>query len=416
MGMIESRARATSDPEARREVLSEDRGGEGRVRPLLVHRPRGASEELRDHAERDGGRARRRHGLRRLVDHRLQRDRGVRHGRDARPGDVPRSCPAAEGEAVVGRMICDVVKPDGEPYEGDPRHVLRRALERMQQMGFDTFNVGPELEYFLFKDSKGTETPRRGRLLRDDRARRSDRPPLRDDQGARGGRDPDRVPPPRGRAVAARDRHALRARARHGRLHDHLPADRQGGRGQARRRTRPSCRSRSSARTGRACTRTCRCSRTAATSSSPATRRTTSRRPGSSSSPACSITRASSRRCSRSGSTRTSGSCPGFEAPVYVGVVAAEPLGARAHPALQARLGAGDAGRAALPGPGVQPVPHVRGAPPRRPRGDRARLRAAAADGDEPLPPHRRGAARARDRLAAGDARRGDRRVRGARS
>ena len=55
-------------------------------------------------------------------------------------------------------MICDVVKPDGEPYEGDPRYVLRRALERMQSMGFDTFNVGPELEYFLFRDKHGTET------------------------------------------------------------------------------------------------------------------------------------------------------------------------------------------------------------------------------------------------------------------
>ena len=55
-------------------------------------------------------------------------------------------------------MICDVVKPDGEPYEGDPRYVLRRALERMESMGFDTFNVGPELEYFLFKDTTGTET------------------------------------------------------------------------------------------------------------------------------------------------------------------------------------------------------------------------------------------------------------------
>jgi hypothetical protein len=36
--------------------------------------------------------------------------------------------------------------------------VLRQALERMESMGFDTFNVGPELEYFLFKDSTGTET------------------------------------------------------------------------------------------------------------------------------------------------------------------------------------------------------------------------------------------------------------------
>src|SRR5438105_5102740 len=56
------------------------------------------------------------------------------------------------------RMICDVVTPDGEPYDGDPRHVLRLALERMTSLGFDTFNVGPEAEYFLFKDEKGTET------------------------------------------------------------------------------------------------------------------------------------------------------------------------------------------------------------------------------------------------------------------
>src|SRR5215213_7391490 len=56
------------------------------------------------------------------------------------------------------RMICDVVTPDGEAYEGDPRYVLRRALERMESLGFDTFNVGPEAEYFLFRDEKGTET------------------------------------------------------------------------------------------------------------------------------------------------------------------------------------------------------------------------------------------------------------------
>ena len=66
--------------------------------------------------------------------------------------------PWQAGERKVGRMICDVVTPSGEPYDGDPRYALRRALERMQKLGFDTFNVGPELEYFLFKDSKGTET------------------------------------------------------------------------------------------------------------------------------------------------------------------------------------------------------------------------------------------------------------------
>src|SRR5512132_2572821 len=60
--------------------------------------------------------------------------------------------------ANVARMLCDVVTPDGAPYEGDPRYVLRRALDRMKSMGFDTFNVGPELEYFLFEDDKGTAT------------------------------------------------------------------------------------------------------------------------------------------------------------------------------------------------------------------------------------------------------------------
>jgi glutamine synthetase len=66
--------------------------------------------------------------------------------------------PWKQGETKVARMICDVVTPDGQPYEGDPRYVLRRALDRMRSLGFDRFNVGPELEYFLFKGQAGTET------------------------------------------------------------------------------------------------------------------------------------------------------------------------------------------------------------------------------------------------------------------
>ena len=66
--------------------------------------------------------------------------------------------PSDEGEHRVARVICDIVTPDGQPYEGDPRYVLRRAIERMRSMGFDAFNVGPELEYFLFKTDEGTET------------------------------------------------------------------------------------------------------------------------------------------------------------------------------------------------------------------------------------------------------------------
>jgi glutamine synthetase len=60
-------------------------------------------------------------------------------------------------ENPVGRMFCDILNPDGSPYEGDPRYVMRRALERMRELGFDTFNLGPECEFFLFRDDKGTE-------------------------------------------------------------------------------------------------------------------------------------------------------------------------------------------------------------------------------------------------------------------
>ncbi|MDQ4131453.1 MAG: type I glutamate--ammonia ligase [Actinomycetota bacterium] len=54
----------------------------------------------------------------------------------------------------VARMFCDIQTPDGEPYEGDPRHVLRRAVQRAEGMGFDTFNVGPELEFYYFRSAR----------------------------------------------------------------------------------------------------------------------------------------------------------------------------------------------------------------------------------------------------------------------
>ena len=63
-----------------------------------------------------------------------------------------------EDGAGVARMFADVQTPERRPYEGDPRHVLRRAVQRANDMGFDHFYVGPELEYFLFKDDRGTET------------------------------------------------------------------------------------------------------------------------------------------------------------------------------------------------------------------------------------------------------------------
>jgi glutamine synthetase len=59
-------------------------------------------------------------------------------------------------ENGVARMFCDIHEPDGTPYKGDPRYVLKRNLKLAADMGF-TFYVGPELEYFYFKSDKEPE-------------------------------------------------------------------------------------------------------------------------------------------------------------------------------------------------------------------------------------------------------------------
>src|SRR5437588_4539100 len=157
MGMIESKDRATSDPEARKKVLKavEKEGVEyvlfwfsdieGHLKSFAIT-PSELEGALDDGMGFDGSSIT---GFNAIEESDMV----------AIPDPATyRLMPTREGEAKVGRMICDVVKPDGTPYEGDPRFVLRRALERMQSMGFDTLNVGPELEYFLFKDKGGTET------------------------------------------------------------------------------------------------------------------------------------------------------------------------------------------------------------------------------------------------------------------
>ncbi len=56
----------------------------------------------------------------------------------------------------VATMFCDIVRPDGSPYEGDPRYVLKRNLKRAAELGF-TFYVGPELEYYYLKNDVSPE-------------------------------------------------------------------------------------------------------------------------------------------------------------------------------------------------------------------------------------------------------------------
>jgi glutamine synthetase len=157
MGQVESRARATSDPGARADVLKQMRGEqvdfvllwftdiEGHLKSFAVT-PSEVEAALDDGMGFDGSSI-----------------TGFNAIEESDMVAIPdpntyRVMPNGDGGHKVARMICDIVTPDGNPYEGDPRYVLRRALDRMREMGFDTFNVGPELEYFLFEDDKGTIT------------------------------------------------------------------------------------------------------------------------------------------------------------------------------------------------------------------------------------------------------------------
>src|SRR5690242_17294144 len=136
MAYVESRNRATSDPETRKEVLAEiesrgiqdvllwftDLEGHLKSFAITISELEGA---LDDGMGFDGSSIT---GFNAIEESDMV----------AIPDpDTFQLLPSSEGEAKVARMICDVVTPDGNPYEGDPRHVLRRALDRMQAMGFD---------------------------------------------------------------------------------------------------------------------------------------------------------------------------------------------------------------------------------------------------------------------------------------
>ena len=65
-------------------------------------------------------------------------------------------------QGKVARLICDVYHMDGTPYRGDSRYVLKKAVEKARDMGY-VFNVGPELEFFLFDtDDNGRPTTQTG--------------------------------------------------------------------------------------------------------------------------------------------------------------------------------------------------------------------------------------------------------------
>src|SRR3989339_478905 len=63
-----------------------------------------------------------------------------------------------EGINVTARLFCDVYRPNGEPYESDPRYILKQQIARAESLGYKYF-CGPELEFFLLKKDNGNIVP-----------------------------------------------------------------------------------------------------------------------------------------------------------------------------------------------------------------------------------------------------------------
>ena len=153
MAQVESRNRATSDPDARKRVLDEI-AAHGIEDVLLWF------TDLEGHLKSFSITAGEVEGA---LDDGMGFDGSSITGFNAIEESDMVAIPDPETfrvlpDGLAARMICDIVTPDGAPYDGDPRHALRLALDRMRSLGFDTFNVGPEAEYFLFRDEQGTET------------------------------------------------------------------------------------------------------------------------------------------------------------------------------------------------------------------------------------------------------------------
>ena len=117
-----------------------------------------------------------------------------------------------EDGAGVARMFADVQTPERRPYEGDPRHVLRRAEERAKDDGLRRVQRRPRARVLPLPRQPLDRGPRRGRLLRPHDARRRLRRPPRHRARARAARaSTSSTPTTRSARQPARDRHALRA-------------------------------------------------------------------------------------------------------------------------------------------------------------------------------------------------------------
>ena len=222
-----------AQPASADDVKGDLRGAEHPLHPSLVHGHPRPAEVLQRRRVRARRRVRRRDGLRRLVDHRLQRDRGVGHDRDARPVDVRRAAVAPRGAGGGADVLR---RPDARAHALRGRPAPRAAPRRRARAvdGLRHLQRRSRARVLPVQGQEVDRGPRRGRLLRPDDARRRLGRPPRDGARAGAARDPRRVQPPRGRPEPARGRHALRRRAEDGRrLHD-VPHHGQGVRDEVR--------------------------------------------------------------------------------------------------------------------------------------------------------------------------------------
>ncbi len=390
MSVVESRSRATSSEEARKDVLRQIK--EQGIDDLLLW-----FTDLEGHlksfsitiAEVEGA-----------LDDGMGFDGSSITGFNAIEESDMVAIPDPETYRVLpdgktGRMICDVVTPDGEPYDGDPRYVLRRALERMESLGFDTFNVGPEAEYFLFKDEKGTETLDEGGYFAQttmDAATSIRRDTIRalESMGIPVEYHHHEVGPSQ-HEIDIRFANALdmadymltyrlvvkEVAKQHGYHATFMPKPLFGENGSG-------MHTHQSLFTD---------GRNAFFDEDDKWHLSDvgqglHRRPA--------PPRARDLRGLRPVGQLVQAARAGLRGAGLRRLVAAEPLGADPHPAVQAGVGAGDARRDPLPGSRLQSVPDLRVPAARGARGDRAGLRAPRSDGDEPVPPDGGAAARAR--------------------
>ena len=316
----------------------------------------------------------------------------------------------------VARLFCDVLRPGGEPYEGDPRYVMRRALERAEDMGFDHFYIGPELEFFYFRSDELGESGVPEIL---DKGGYFDLTTL--DAGSDLRRDTVNALKALGIRVeythheVGPSQHEIDMRyagglemsdnamtyrivvkeiaAQHGVYATFMPKPLFGENGSG-----------------------MHTHQSLFTSDGNAffdaddqyhlstTAKVVHRRPAEA--------RARDRGAVRPQREQLQAARAGLRGPGLQRLVAAQPLGAGPGPDVPPGQGAVDARGAALPGPVLQSLPDVRGDAALGAGRDRAGLRVPRPDGEQPLRPHARRARRARHRAAPRDARRVDRGVR----